>query len=267
MDFETIEKEVKREFEEEWGNTSVETLLETNDYPRAREEFGYLEKFLPRNELILEAGCGLGPKLLYFEKKNYRIIGVDYVLPALTRVKAYKATVKLAQSDVHVLPFQESTFGAYLSYGVVEHFPQGPQQAINEAYRVLKPGGLIFMMVPADNFFTRFVYDEQNFLHKLKRIPLVRKLAGKPPLAPKEDQPTYFKLHGREEMRNILMQSGFKINFEKALSHSFNFYLCCECFHKDSKGQTNGLAEILAFLLSKVLPWSTGNYLLFIGEK
>ncbi|HCG73391.1 MAG TPA: 3-demethylubiquinone-9 3-O-methyltransferase, partial [Nitrospina sp.] len=57
----------------------------------------------------------------------------------------------LAQTDVHALPFPKSFFGAYLSYGVVEHFPQGPQQAILEAHRVLKPGGLIFMMVPADN--------------------------------------------------------------------------------------------------------------------
>jgi ubiquinone/menaquinone biosynthesis C-methylase UbiE len=111
MDFETIEREVKREFEEEWESTSVETLLETNQYPRAREEFGYLEEFLPRNELILEAGCGLGPKLLYFEEKDYRIIGVDYVLPALARVKKYNSTVKLAQSDVHCLPFQDDTFG------------------------------------------------------------------------------------------------------------------------------------------------------------
>jgi ubiquinone/menaquinone biosynthesis C-methylase UbiE len=141
MDFEKIEREVKREFEEEWESTSVETLLETNNYPRAREEFACFEKYLPQSEMILEAGCGLGPKLLYFEKKNYNIIGVDYVLPALERVKAYESKVKLAQSDVHCLPFSESTFGAYLSYGVVEHFPQGPQQAIAEAYRVLKPGG------------------------------------------------------------------------------------------------------------------------------
>ncbi|HIB94820.1 MAG TPA: class I SAM-dependent methyltransferase [Candidatus Lambdaproteobacteria bacterium] len=267
MDLEKIKKEVKREFEEEWENTSVEALLETNDYPRARQEFSYLEQFLPRNELILEAGCGLGPKLLYFEKKSYKIIGVDYVLPALTRIKAYKDTVKLAQSDVHFLPFQESTFGAYLSYGVVEHFPQGPQQAINEAYRVLKPGGLIFMMVPADNFFTRFVYDEHNFLHKLRRISLVRRLAGKPPYVPKEENPTYFKLHGRNEMKNILKELGFKIIFEKPFGHSFNFFLCCECFHKDSKGQTNLLAETLASVLSKLLPWSTTNHLLFVGQK
>jgi ubiquinone/menaquinone biosynthesis C-methylase UbiE len=267
MDFETIEREVKREFEEEWESTSVETLLETNNYPRAREEFACLEKYLPPRELILEAGCGLGPKLLYFDEKNYNIIGVDYVLSALARVKAYKSTVRLAQSDVHVLPFQDATFGAYLSYGVVEHFPQGPQQAINEAYRILKPDGLIFMMVPADNFFTRFVYDEQNFLHKLRQMPLVRKLAGKLQLAPKEDAPTYFKLHGRDEMKNILKASGFKIIFEKPLSHSFNLFLCCECFHKDSQGRTNSLAEALASLLRKFLPWSTPNHLLFVGQK
>ena len=267
MDFETIEKEVKREFEEEWENTSVETLLETNNFPRAREEFACLEKYLPRSELILEAGCGLGPKLLYFDKRDFKIVGVDYVLPALERVKAYEPTVKLAQSDVHALPFQDSTFGAYLSYGVVEHFPQGPQKAIHEAYRVLKPGGLVFMMVPADNFLTRFVYDEQNFLHKLKRNPLVRKLAGKSPLTPKEDNPTYFKLHGRDEMKNILKDSGFEIVFEKPLSHSFNLYLCCECFHKDSQGRTNSLAEALASLFRKFLPWSTTNHFLFVGKK
>jgi ubiquinone/menaquinone biosynthesis C-methylase UbiE len=267
MDFEAIEKEVKREFEEEWGNTSVETLLETNEYPRAREEFSCFEKYMPQNGLVLEAGCGLGPKLLYFEEKNYNIIGVDYVLSALARVKAYKAAVKLAQSDVHVLPFSDASFEAYLSYGVVEHFPQGPHQAINEAYRVLKPGGLIFMMVPADNFLTRFVYNEQNFLHKLRRVPLVRKLAGKPPLVAREEVPTYFKLHGRDEMKNILKETGFNIVFDKPLGHSFNLFLCCECFHKDSQGRTNNLAEVLAFLLRTFLPWSTTNHLLFVGKK
>ena len=80
----------------------------------------------------------------------------------MQQVKNYNRELILTQSDVHELPFPESTFGAYLSYGVVEHFPQGPQAAITEAYRVLKPGGLIFMMVPAANPVTHFVYDENK---------------------------------------------------------------------------------------------------------
>ena len=267
MDLEGINREVKREFEDEWAGTSVEALLETNKYPRTKEEFACLERFLPKNDLILEAGCGLGPKLIYFDSKNYKIWGVDYIFPALQQVKNYNRELVLTQSDVHELPFPESTFGAYLSYGVVEHFPQGPQAAITEAYRVLKSGGLIFMMVPAANPVTHFVYDENNFLHKLRRNGLFRRLMGKPPLPPKEDHLTYFKLHSRDEMRITLETSKFKIIHEQPMSHSFNLYLGCECFHKDTNGRTNSLAEGLAALLRKFFPWSSCNYLLFVGEK
>jgi len=267
MDLQAVSNDVKREFEEEWESTSVEALLKTNEYPRTKEEFACLERFLPKDDLILEAGCGLGPKLIHFDSKNYKIWGIDYIYYALNQVKHYNPNLIIAQSDVHALPFPESTFGAYLSYGVVEHFPQGPQDSILEAYRVLKPGGLIFMMVPAANPVTNFVYDEENFLNKLRRNSLVRKLMGKPPLLPKEDHLTYFKLHGRDEMRIILENSKFKIIHEQPMSHSFNLYLGCECFQKDTNGRTNHLAEGLAKVLRKFFPWSSCNYLLFIGEK
>ena len=86
MDLEAVNREVKREFEEEWAGTSVENLLITNQYPRAKEEFACFEKFLPKYNLILEAGCGLGPKLIYFTQKHYSMVGVDYVFSALERV-------------------------------------------------------------------------------------------------------------------------------------------------------------------------------------
>ena len=70
MDLEAVNREVKREFEEEWAGTSVENLLITNQYPRAKEEFACFEKFLPKDDLILEAGCGLGPKLIYFTQNT-----------------------------------------------------------------------------------------------------------------------------------------------------------------------------------------------------
>ena len=116
MDLEAVNREVKREFEEEWAGTSVENLLITNQYPRAKEEFTCFEKFLPKDDLILEAGCGLGPKLIYFTQKHYSMVGVDYVFSALERVHQHNPNLILAQTDVHALPFPESSFGAYLSY-------------------------------------------------------------------------------------------------------------------------------------------------------
>jgi SAM-dependent methyltransferase len=267
LDLQAVNKDIKREFEEEWEATSVEALLKTNKYPRIKEELDYLEKFLPQGELILEAGCGLGPKLIHFDSKNYQILGIDYIFSALEQVKKYDPTLVLAQSEVHALPFPDSTFGAYLSYCVVEHFPQGPQDAIIEAHRVLKPGGLIFMMFRASNPVTQFVYDDKNFLHNLRRNNLVRKLMGKLPLQPQKEYLTYFKLYERDEMRIILETSKFKINYEQPMSHSLNLYLGCEFFHKDTNGRTNSLAEGLAAVLRKFFPWSTCNYVLFIGEK
>ena len=267
MDLEAVNREVKREFEEEWAKTSVESLLETNKYPRTKEEFACLEGFLPKNGLILEAGCGLGPKLIYFDNKNYKIWGIDYIFPALQQVKNYNRELILAQSDVQELPFPASTFDAYLSYGVVAHFPQGAQDTITEAYRVLKTGGLICITVPTINLVTNFVYDENNFLHKLRRNSLARKLLGKPLLPLKENHLTYFKLYDRDEMRVILETSKFKIIHEQPMNHSFNLYLGCEYFHKDTNGRTNSLAEGLAGLLRKFFPWSSCNYLLFVGRK
>ena len=102
-------------------------------------------------------------------------MGIDYIFSALEQVKKHDPNLFLAQSDLHALPFPESNFGVYLSYGVVEHFPQGPQVAIIEAHMILKLGGLSFMMVQASNRVTQFVYDDQNILHNLSRNGLVRK--------------------------------------------------------------------------------------------
>jgi ubiquinone/menaquinone biosynthesis C-methylase UbiE len=41
--------------------------------------------------------------------------------------------------------------------GVVEHFEQGPLPALKEAYRVLKPDGMIFVSVPTFNIIRKWV--------------------------------------------------------------------------------------------------------------
>jgi ubiquinone/menaquinone biosynthesis C-methylase UbiE len=233
------------------GRNLCWTLLKTNKYPRSKDEFNFLEMFLPNNDLILEAGYGLSPKLIHFDSKSYQILRIDYIFSALEQVKKYDPNIFLAQSDLHAFPFPESNFGAYLSYGVVEHFPQGPQVAIIEAYRILKPGGLSFMMVQASNRVTQFVYDDQNILHNLRRNGLVIKFIRKPHLQTQEEHLTCFKFYGKDEMRIILETLKCKIIHEQPMSHSFNFYLGSECFQKDTNGKTNSLAEGLAAVLRK----------------
>jgi SAM-dependent methyltransferase len=54
-------------------------------------------------------------------------------------------------ADVLRLPLADNSVSAYLSMGVVEHFEEGPGQALREAARVLKAGGVALVSVPFFN--------------------------------------------------------------------------------------------------------------------
>ena len=267
MDFDDQYQQTKVEFEEEWNRNTVEDLLRTNHYKRAKEELRYYEDYLPKNERILEAGCGLGHKVLFSREIGYRMVGAVFVLSALDGLKRYELETHLASCDIHACPFPDNTFGAYLSYGVVEHFPHGCQDAVQEAFRVLKPGGIMVILVPARNLLSRFIHDPDNLLQKLRRLSWIRKIAGKPPYQASEESELYMKLHGRREMREILRKAGFEILLEKPVGHSFSLYMLCECFHADSSGKTNFLADGVAWVLKKWVPWESANHLMFVAKK
>ena len=92
------------------GRNPCWTLLKTKKYPRSKEEFNFLEKFFPKNDLILEARCWLGPKLIHFDSKSYQIFGIDYIFSALEQFKKYDPNLFLAQSDLHALPSLNQIF-------------------------------------------------------------------------------------------------------------------------------------------------------------
>ena len=59
--------------------------------------------------------------------------------------------------DILDIRYPDSSFEAYISMGVVEHFEDGPVPALKEAYRVLKPNGLIFVSTPTVNVIRKLI--------------------------------------------------------------------------------------------------------------
>jgi len=183
-------------------------------------------KYLPKNDRILEAGCGLGKWVIYLRSRCYDIAGIDFAEETVKTVKKYNHALPVEFGDVKKTRFDDNYFGAYISLGVVEHFLEGPDEALLEAKRILKNGGLLFITVPVFNSVRRYAaYFEKiyNFIVTNKNM---RKLFGKKEYPEKHFIEYRYSLY---EFEKILKKSKFSIIHKFTLQHNpfsmFNYFL------------------------------------------
>ncbi len=102
------------------------------------------------NRRVLEIGTGMGADLVRWCRAGARTFGVDLTERAIRRARArlsqegLRAHVQVA--DAEALPFPDDHFDIVYSWGVLHHTPD-PLAALDEARRVLKPGGRLKVMM------------------------------------------------------------------------------------------------------------------------
>jgi ubiquinone/menaquinone biosynthesis C-methylase UbiE len=103
-----------------------------------------------RGQRVLEVGVGMGADYLEWLKAGAQVTGVDLSIASLEQARrrceiaGYASDLRV--SDAENLPFANATFDIVYSYGVMHHSPDTPQ-CIREAWRVLKPGGALRIMI------------------------------------------------------------------------------------------------------------------------
>ncbi|MCL4849972.1 MAG: methyltransferase domain-containing protein [Bryobacteraceae bacterium] len=102
---------------------------------------------------ILEAGCGPGYLIAELKEMGFHVVGVDYEGEVVAILRESRPDFDVRVGDVRSLDLPSQSFGCYLSGGIVEHFPEGPEAALAEARRVLHPSGVAFIEVPYLNYF------------------------------------------------------------------------------------------------------------------
>lgn len=107
-----------------------------------------LTRWLAKDGAHLEAGCGLGYWVVALRARGYDIDGIDSSPDLVKLVNRARPEVPIRHGDALALDLSDSSLDGYLSFGVIEHREQGPEPFLDEATRVLKPGGHIVVTVP-----------------------------------------------------------------------------------------------------------------------
>jgi len=107
-----------------------------------------LIKIFTEKKIIIDIGGGLRADA----DKNNRGNQNPWLAPYLKNVE-YKVLDKVPDyhpdivGDVHDLPLKSNSVDALICIALLEHVEE-PQQAVKEMFRVLKPGGYLYIYVP-----------------------------------------------------------------------------------------------------------------------
>lgn len=156
--------------------------------------------------LVLEAGCGYGQWVHFLERRGHTVVGIDYAGSGLAGARRHNPSLRLMQADFRTLPFGDGVFDYVLSLGAVEHDGRGPEAALREFHRTLKPSGRLMCSVPCLN--VERVMQLPWFVVRdwLKRRPLLRRLRGR-----RQPFEFYEYLFTPATYRGTLEESGFVV--------------------------------------------------------
>jgi len=100
---------------------------------------------------VLDLGCGTAGTGVAFALAGARTVGLDHSprMLSLASMRAADEGAKLAlvEGDVRALPFRPGAFDVCICDQVIEHV-RGYPRLVAEAYRILRPGGLLLLSAP-----------------------------------------------------------------------------------------------------------------------
>jgi ubiquinone/menaquinone biosynthesis C-methylase UbiE len=201
------------------GNFDTWKRLYAGEYPRGFLIIETLRKYAPEFRVqgasVLDVGCGDAGALIAFAEQGSTCAGIECFDTSLERGKLRAADhgveVDLRKGVAESIPFPDASFDLVMLDNVLEHVTDRPL-TLREVRRVLKPGGLLYMVTPKP-FSVYSLWNDPHY-----------DLAGLV-LMPRRMQIWYFeKIRGggkgtydvgviptRRKIRHLLDEAGFRI--------------------------------------------------------
>lgn len=109
---------------------------------------------------VLDAACGEGYGSYLMKRWGAQSVdGVDIDLASIKRARELfkEDNLNFVQQDVQQLPFEDNVFDLVVSLETMEHVDDA-EAFLKEIKRVLKPGGIVILSCPNDNYY----YERDN---------------------------------------------------------------------------------------------------------
>ena len=126
-----------------------------------------LRRYLPsRQGIVLDAGCSSGFFLHDIRRQmpDTPVIGADYIAGPLHKLAGTLAVVPLLQFDLRNCPLPTNSLAGIVCLNVLEHIDRD-EQALGHMHRILQPGGIAHVEVPAGPS-CYDIYDEHLMHHR-----------------------------------------------------------------------------------------------------
>ncbi len=112
---------------------------------------------------VLEIGCGAGGMLKPLSRYG-RVTAMDYASDAMKYCRS-RGFPRVVSGSGTALPFADGSFDVVALFDVIEHI-EDDALVLREARRVLRPGGVVFISVPA----YQWLYSQNDaVVHHLRR--------------------------------------------------------------------------------------------------
>ena len=126
-----------------------ESVLRSHTWRTVANSAAYLIPHLVRGDVVLDLGCGPGTISVDLADRVApgRVVGVDAASAIVERAAAHATdtgteNAQFVVGDAYALPFEDEVFDVVHAHQVLQHLAR-PVDALREAIRVLKPGGVL----------------------------------------------------------------------------------------------------------------------------
>jgi SAM-dependent methyltransferase len=127
---------------------------------------GYRDYRFPPGARVLDVGCGEGNQLLKLREAGHQVVGVEPWREVFPTLRAHRLAV--AAGVAEALPIRSASCGAVLCKVVTPLTEE--RKAIAELGRVLRPGGLAYVIHHGAGFYLRYLLQAPKWQYRVYAV-------------------------------------------------------------------------------------------------